>query len=114
MSNTDYRFTLKESIIGLQFLFVAFGALVLVPILTGLDPNVALFTAGLGTLIFQLVTRKAVPPVFFGLIVCVYRTDYLWRQNMGYRGYHEWACGGGSFLCGLKHLNSPSWKWIYP
>ena len=64
MSNTDYRFTLKESIIGLQFLFVAFGALVLVPILTGLDPNVALFTAGLGTLIFQLVTRKAVPPVF--------------------------------------------------
>lgn len=64
MSNTDYRFTLKESIIGLQFLFVAFGALVLVPILTGLDPNVALFTAGLGTLIFQLVTRKAVPPIF--------------------------------------------------
>lgn len=64
MSQTEYRFTLKESIIGLQFLFVAFGALVLVPILTGLDPNVALFTAGLGTLIFQLVTRKAVPPVF--------------------------------------------------
>lgn len=64
MSNTDYRFSLKESIVGLQFLFVAFGALVLVPILTGLDPNVALFTAGLGTLVFQLVTRKAVPPVF--------------------------------------------------
>ncbi len=64
MSNTDYRFSLKESIIGLQFLFVAFGALVLVPILTGLDPNVALFTAGLGTLVFQVVTRKAVPPVF--------------------------------------------------
>jgi len=48
----------------LQFLFVAFGALVLVPILTGLDPNVALFTAGLGTLLFQLITRKSVPPVF--------------------------------------------------
>lgn len=42
-------------------LFVAFGALVLVPLLTGLDPNVALFTAGLGTLIFQLVTRGQVP-----------------------------------------------------
>jgi uracil permease len=48
----------------LQFLFVAFGALVLVPILTGLDPNVALFTAGIGTLIFQLVNRQAVPPIF--------------------------------------------------
>jgi uracil permease len=45
-------------------LFVAFGALVLVPILTGLDPNVALFTAGIGTLIFQLVNRQAVPPIF--------------------------------------------------
>ncbi len=42
-------------------LFVAFGALVLVPLLTGLDPNVALFTAGLGTLIFQLVTKRSVP-----------------------------------------------------
>jgi uracil permease len=52
MKATQYRFGLKESIIGLQFLFVAFGALVLVPILTGLDPNVALFTAGLGTLVF--------------------------------------------------------------
>jgi uracil permease len=42
-------------------LFVAFGALVLVPILTGLDPNVALFTAGLGTLIFQVITKGKVP-----------------------------------------------------
>jgi uracil permease len=42
-------------------LFVAFGALVLVPILTGLDPNVALFTAGIGTLVFQVVTKGKVP-----------------------------------------------------
>ncbi|MEH6473127.1 MAG: uracil-xanthine permease family protein [Halopseudomonas sp.] len=52
---------LHPSILGAQMLFVAFGALVLVPILTGLDPNVALFTAGLGTLIFQLVTKRSVP-----------------------------------------------------
>lgn len=64
LHSTDYNFRLKDSIIGLQFLFVAFGALVLVPILTGLNPNVALFTAGLGTLIFQVTTRKAIPPVF--------------------------------------------------
>ncbi len=42
-------------------LFVAFGALVLVPLLTGLNPNVALFTAGAGTLLFQLITKRRVP-----------------------------------------------------
>ncbi len=64
MKATQYNFRLKDAIIGLQFLFVAFGALVLVPILTGLNPNVALFTAGIGTLIFQLTNRKNVPPIF--------------------------------------------------
>lgn len=64
MEATDYRLRLKESVVGLQFLFVAFGALVLVPILTGLNPNVALFTAGIGTLIFQFINREKVPPVF--------------------------------------------------
>jgi len=42
-------------------LFVAFGALVLMPLITGMDPNVALFTAGLGTLLFHLVTGRQVP-----------------------------------------------------
>ncbi|WP_188008844.1 uracil-xanthine permease family protein [Grimontia hollisae] len=46
---------------GAQMLFVAFGALVLVPLLTGLDPNVALFGAGIGTLLFQLITKRSVP-----------------------------------------------------
>ena len=64
MKPTDYNFRVKDSILGLQFLFVSFGALVLVPILTGLDPNVALFTAGLGTLVFQFVNRSCVPPIF--------------------------------------------------
>jgi uracil permease len=64
MKPTDYNFRMKDSILGLQFLFVAFGALVLVPILTGLDPNVALFTAGIGTLLFQFVNRKCIPPIF--------------------------------------------------
>ncbi|SJN54951.1 uracil-xanthine permease family protein [Vibrio ruber] len=52
---------MKNAILGVQMLFVAFGALVLVPLLTGLDPNVALFGAGVGTLLFQLVTRRSVP-----------------------------------------------------
>jgi len=64
MDKTQYNFRIKDSIVGLQFLFVAFGALVLVPILTGLNPSVALFTAGVGTLAFQFINRKAVPPIF--------------------------------------------------
>lgn len=48
-------------LMGAQMLFVAFGALVLVPLLTGLDPNVALFGAGVGTLLFQVVTKRSVP-----------------------------------------------------
>ena len=55
----------KRIIIGIQFLFVAFGATVLVPLLVGIDPAVALFTAGVGTLIFHLITKGKVP-VFLG------------------------------------------------
>lgn len=53
--------TPKQAFVGLQMLFVAFGALVLVPLITGLDPNTALLTAGIGTLLFQLCTGRQVP-----------------------------------------------------
>ncbi len=52
---------MKRIILGCQMLFVAFGALVLVPMIVGFDPSVALFTAGVGTLIFQIITRGQVP-----------------------------------------------------
>lgn len=58
---TDYALRFRDCLLGAQMLFVAFGALVLVPLLTGLNANVALFTAGAGTLVFQLVTRGKVP-----------------------------------------------------
>ncbi len=58
---TAYNFRFKDALLGAQMLFVAFGALVLVPLLTGLDPNVALFTSGVGTLLFQVVTKGQVP-----------------------------------------------------
>ena len=51
----------RKAILGVQMLFVAFGALVLVPLLTGLDPSLALLTAGAGTLVFQLITGGKVP-----------------------------------------------------
>lgn len=55
----------KMTLVGVQFLFVAFGATVLVPLLVGIDPAVALFTAGIGTLIFHLITKGKVP-IFLG------------------------------------------------
>jgi len=54
-----------KGILGFQHLIAMFGATVLVPLLTGLDPAVALFSAGLGTLIFHLCTKGKVP-VFLG------------------------------------------------
>ena len=56
---------LKLAISGAQILFVAFGAMVLVPLLTGLNPALALLGAGTGTLLFQLVTKRKVP-IFLG------------------------------------------------
>jgi len=55
----------KRIILAFQHLIAMFGATVLVPILTGFDPSVALFSAGLGTLIFHLCTKGKVP-VFLG------------------------------------------------
>lgn len=56
---------IKQFILGLQHLVAMFGATVLVPILTGFDPSVALVAAGCGTLIFHFCTKKKVP-VFLG------------------------------------------------
>lgn len=55
----------KQVVIGVQFLFVAFGATVLVPLLVGISPSIALFSAGVGTLLFHLITKGKVP-VFLG------------------------------------------------
>lgn len=56
---------LIKGVLAFQHLIAMFGATVLVPILTGLDPSVALFSAGVGTLIFHLCTKGKVP-VFLG------------------------------------------------
>ncbi|SHI41854.1 uracil permease [Clostridium amylolyticum] len=55
----------KRYVLALQHLIAMFGATVLVPMVTGLNPSVALFTAGIGTLIFHLCTKGKVP-VFLG------------------------------------------------
>ena len=62
--NTELT-TTRKTVVGIQFLFVAFGSTVLVPLLVGLDPSTALFSAGIGTLLFHLVTKGKVP-IFLG------------------------------------------------
>lgn len=51
----------QEFILSVQHLFAMFGATVLVPILVGINPSVAILTAGVGTLIFHLCSKGKVP-----------------------------------------------------
>jgi len=88
--STNYNFRLADGLLGAQMLFVAFGALVLVPILTGFDPNVALFTAGLGTLVFQVITKGKVPVFLASSFAFIAPIIY---------GVQTWGIPGT--LCGL-------------
>ncbi len=51
----------QMTILGLQHMFAMFGSTILVPILTGLDVSTTLLFAGLGTLLFHLLTKRKVP-----------------------------------------------------
>ncbi len=51
----------EVGVLALQHMFAMFGATILVPLITGLSPAVALFTSGLGTIIFHLITKGKVP-----------------------------------------------------
>ena len=55
----------KNILLGLQHLFAMFGSIVLTSRMAGLNTPVCMFTAGLGTLIFHLVTKGKVP-IFVG------------------------------------------------
>ncbi|MDU6359704.1 MULTISPECIES: uracil-xanthine permease family protein [Zhenhengia] len=55
----------KKVILGMQHVLAMFGATVLVPMLTGLNPGIAILAAGIGTLVFHSVT-KGIVPVFLG------------------------------------------------
>ena len=84
---------------ALQHLVAMFGATVLVPILTGLDPSVALFTAGCGTLIFHLCTKGKVP-VFLGSSFAFIPVIKVVRDSYGDLSYAQ----GGMFVAGLIYV----------
>lgn len=89
---------LKTLIIGVQMLFVAFGALVLVPLLTGLDPSIALFTAGVGTLIFHFITKKKVPVFLASSFAFIAPIKY------GMENFGVSQTLGGLFCTGLVYV----------
>lgn len=55
----------KDYLLSVQHLFAMFGATILVPLITGMNPSLALFSAGVGTLMFHVCTKFEVP-VFLG------------------------------------------------
>lgn len=91
---------IKNVILGLQHLIAMFGATVLVPILTGFDPSVALFSAGMGTLIFHQVTDKKVP-VFLGssfaFIPLIIAVKEMYNGDLAY-------AQGGIVIAGLIYV----------
>lgn len=90
----------ENVILALQHLIAMFGATVLVPMLTGFDPSVALVCAGVGTLLFHLVTKGKVPVflgssfAFIGVIVSV---------KEAYNGDLSYA-QGGIIIAGLIYV----------
>jgi uracil permease len=61
MNKLNFRKNVRDWVLSIQHLLACFGATVLVPLLVGLNPTTAIFTAGLGTLIFHLCTKGKVP-----------------------------------------------------
>ena len=87
-------------ILAMQHLIAMFGATVLVPILTGLDPSVALFSAGVGTLMFHLCTKGKVP-VFLGSSFAFIRVIVAVSEK--YNGDLRYA-QGGIIVVGLIYI----------
>lgn len=90
--------TQRRVVLGLQHAVAMFGATVLVPIITGLNPSVALIAAGVGTLLFHLVTKRIVP-VFLGSSFA-FIPPILAAQE---QGFSLAAVGGGIAAAGVVY-----------
>lgn len=90
---------LLKGVLSLQHLIAMFGATVLVPMITGLDISVALFSAGVGTLIFHLCTKGKVP-VFLGSSFAFIPVIGAVATNYGDLRYAQ----GGIMVAGLLYV----------
>lgn len=90
----------KKAILALQHLIAMFGATVLVPIITGFNPSVALFSAGIGTLIFHICTKGKVP-VFLGssfaFIPVILTVKEIYNGDLAY-------AQGGMVVAGILYI----------
>ena len=90
----------KKSVLALQHLIAMFGATVLVPMITGLNPSIALLSAGIGTLIFHTCTKGKVP-VFLGssfaFIPVILTVKELYNGDLAY-------AQGGIVVAGLIYV----------
>lgn len=98
MKNTEKVVGNAKFILGIQHVFAMFGATVLVPFLTGLNPSIALISAGVGTLIFHLCTKRIVP-VFLGSSFAFIGALTLVLKNEGIG-----AIKGGVIAAGLIYV----------
>lgn len=89
----------KETLLAVQHLVSAFGATTLVPLLTGFSVPVALFTAGLGTLLFHLLTKQKVP-IFLGSSFAFIPVIIIVAQTTGNLQYAQ----GGIVVAGLLYV----------
>jgi uracil permease len=90
---------IKDWILSVQHLFAMFGACVLVPLLVGINPSIAIMTAGIGTLIFHLCTKGKVP-VFLGSSFA-FITPIITINSM----YNDYAyVQGGIIVVGLIYM----------
>ncbi len=99
--------TSQRFILGLQHTLAMFGATVLVPLLTGLHPSVALLSAGLGTFLFHLVTGGKVP-VFLGSSFAFIAVIQAISKSEGL----EYATGG-IMVAGLVYLVLAGLVWLF-
>nr|WP_302596223.1 uracil-xanthine permease family protein [uncultured Cellulosilyticum sp.] len=88
----------KKLILGLQHVLAMFGATVLVPLLTGMDPGIALLCAGIGTLLFHSVT-KGIVPVFLGSSFA-----FITAISMSLSAHGIGAVKGGIIATGMVYM----------
>ncbi|MCP0886202.1 NCS2 family nucleobase:cation symporter [Ligilactobacillus sp. WILCCON 0076] len=85
-------------VLSIQHLFTMFGATVLVPILIGINPSIALFSSGVGTLIYILCTKAKIP-AYLGSSFAFIATMQMLMKHYGYP-----AVGQGAISAGLVYV----------
>ena len=103
----EERVPLLQSIpLSLQHLFAMFGATVLVPLLVGLHPSVTLFTSGVGTLLYILITKGKIPAYLGSSFAFIAAIASITHASFGVPGSDELigTAMGGVIVVGLIYV----------